>query len=82
MKYNMSFLLLAGVLMGNIAYAADHCAEILMGNQCEANESGISSHMRGNAVENAKASKELKEAKRKAKEKAIAIGAASKKSGS
>jgi len=75
-KLTLSFVLLVGTLMVNTAFAGDHCVKTLMGTQCEANESGTSSHMRGNAVENAKASKALKEAKAKAKAKAISVGAA------
>lgn len=77
-KYKWSLLLLAGALI-NTAYAGDDCVKTLMGSQCAVHDEGTSAHMRGNAVENAKASKALKEAKRKAKEKAVSVGAAAKK---
>lgn len=76
-KSNFSLMVLMSMLLVNTAQA--ECTKTLMGNDCAPSEKGIAAHMRGNAVENAKASKALKEAKRKAKEKAIAIGKANKK---
>lgn len=77
-KFNLCLVMVLSVVLTNAAYAGN-CKKTLMGSDCVTSEKGTSSHMRGNAVENAKASKELKEAKRKAKEKAVSIGAASKK---
>ncbi len=61
----------------NAAFA--ECKKTLMGVDCEANAKGVSSHMRGNAVENAKAAKELKAAQAKAKRDAKAIAEAQSK---
>ena len=69
----LSVILLAMLSMGNVAFAS--CEKTLMGNDCEANGSGVASHMRGNAVANAKAAKELQLAKAKAKQQASAIAA-------
>lgn len=71
-KSSLSILILVGAAMVNTAYAAD-CGKTLMGSDCAKQVKGVSSHMRGNAVANAKAAKELKAAHRKAKAKAIAM---------
>lgn len=76
-KFNLCLVMIVGVMLTNTAYA-ERCKKTLMGSDCVVSEKGTSSHMRGNAVENAKASNELKEAKRKAKAKAISVGAAGK----
>ncbi len=76
-KSNLSLMVLMSVFF--VSTASAECAKTLMGSDCVANEKGVAAHMRGNAVENAKASKALKEAKRKAKEKAVAIGKANEK---
>lgn len=75
-KFKLSIALLVSVLSVNIALA--DCQKTLMGSDCEVNGDGVSSHMRGNAVENAKAAKELKEAQQKAKKDAKAIAEAKK----
>jgi hypothetical protein len=75
-KSGLGVALLLALSMNNVAYA-DSCAKTLMGNDCEANAKGVSSHMRGNAVENAEAAKQLKVAKAKAKAAAQAIAKAS-----
>jgi hypothetical protein len=74
----LGFLCLAALSINNVAYA-DDCAKTLMGSDCDSNAKGVSSHMRGNAVENAKAAKELKEAQLKAKKEAKAIANAKSK---
>jgi len=76
MKFNLSVALLVSVFSANIAFA--DCQKTLMGSDCESNSNGLSSHMRGNAVENAKATKELKAAQEKAKKDAKAIAEAKK----
>lgn len=75
-KIKLSVALLVCVFSANIAFA--DCQKTLMGSDCEANGNGVSSHMRGNAVENAKAAKELKAAQQKAKKDAKAIAEAKK----
>lgn len=75
-KIRLSVALLVSVFSANIAFA--DCQKTLMGSDCEANSNGVSSHMRGNAVENAKATKELKAAQQKAKKDAKAIAEAKK----
>ncbi len=72
-KSSLSVILLAMLSMGKVAFAG--CEKTLMGNDCEANSSGVATHMRGNAVANAKAAKELQLAKAKAKQEASAIAA-------
>jgi hypothetical protein len=74
-KSGLGLVLLAALSMTNIANAG--CAKTLMGNDCEANAKGVSSHMRGNAAANAKAAKALKAAQAKAKKAAKAIAAKS-----
>jgi hypothetical protein len=59
--------------MSNLAFA--NCEKTLMGNDCESNSSGLATHMRGNAVANAKAAKELQLVKAQAKKEASAIAA-------
>jgi hypothetical protein len=76
-KSSLSVILLAMLSMGKVAFAG--CEKTLMGVDCEAHNDGTSSHMRGNAVENAKAAKELKEAQLKAKKEAKALAEANKK---
>lgn len=76
--YRLLMVLAATMLFSNVVLA-EQCAKTLMGEDCSKNQSGVSSHMRGNAVENARASKALQAAKRKAKKDAIAIGAVQKK---
>lgn len=71
-KSSLGILVLVGAAMVNTAYAAD-CKSTLMGSDCVKIEKGVSSHMRGNAVANANAAKELKLAQRKAKAKAVAM---------
>lgn len=73
---SLSIVLLVGFLSATAASAA--CQKTLMGENCESNGNGVSSHMRGNAVENAKAAKELKAAQVKAKKDAQAIANAKK----
>lgn len=75
-KISLSVVLLVGLFSANVAFAG--CEKTLMGNDCESNAKGVSSHMRGNAVENAKASKELKAAHAKAKKAAKEIAKAQK----
>lgn len=75
-KIRLSVALLVSVLSVNIAFA--DCQKTLMGSDCESNGNGVASHMRGNAVENAKASKELKATQQKAKKEAKAIAEAKK----
>jgi hypothetical protein len=75
-KISLSVVLLAGLFSVNAAFA--DCSKTLMGSDCEGNAKGVSSHMRGNAVENAKAAKELKEAHIKAKKAAKEIAKAKK----
>lgn len=70
--YGLRFALAAGFLMVNTVHA-DDCVKTLMGNQCAVHEKGTSAHMRGNAVENAKASRELIEARRKAEATALRV---------
>jgi hypothetical protein len=71
-KSVLGTIFLVGLLTANVAAAGD-CAKTLMGNDCETNAKGVSSHLRGNAVENAKAAKELKVTQAKAKKAASAI---------
>lgn len=75
-KLRLSVTLLVCIFSANIAFA--DCQKTLMGSDCEANNNGVSSHMRGNAVENAKASKEIKATQQKAKKEAKAIAEAKK----
>lgn len=75
-KISLSVVLLAGLFSANASFAA--CSKTLMGSDCESNAKGVSSHMRGNAVENAKAAKELKEAQVQAKKAAKEIADAKK----
>ena len=70
-KVSLSVALLVSLFSANMAFA--ECKKTLMGVDCEANGKGVSSHMRGNAVENSKAAKELNAAKTKAKKDAKAI---------
>lgn len=70
-KISLSVVLLAGLFSANVAFAG--CEKTLMGSDCAKNAKGVSSHMRGNAVENANAAKELKAAQIKAKKAAKAI---------
>ena len=72
-KKSLYVVLAVGVFSMNMAFAG--CEKTLMGNDCEANSSGVATHMRGNAVANAKAAKELQLAKAKAKQEASAIAA-------
>lgn len=72
-KSGLSVLLLAVFTVSNVAFAS--CEKTLMGNDCESKGSGVASHMRGNAVANAKAAKELQLTKAKAKKEASAIAA-------
>ena len=76
-KFSILCVLAVSVLSVNMASAA--CVKTLMGVDCEKNVSGTSAHMRGNAVENAKAAKELKAAQLKAKKDAKAIANATTK---
>ncbi len=71
-KSGFGIVLLAVLLITNVTYA-ENCAKTLMGNDCETSAKGVSSHMRGNAVENAHAAQELKAAQAKAKEAAKAM---------
>ncbi len=57
-----------------VTTAQAECTKTLMGSDCATSGEGVATHMRGNAVENAKASKALQAAKRKAKAKAMAVG--------
>lgn len=74
-KSGLGIVLLVALSMMNIAHAGG-CAKTLMGNDCESNANGVSSHMRGNAAANAKAAQELKAAQAKAKKAASAIASA------
>ena len=76
-KKSLYVVLAVGLFSMNMAFAG--CEKTLMGVDCEAHNDGTSSHMRGNAVENAKAAKELKEAQLKAKKEAKALAEANKK---
>lgn len=76
-KSSLGIMVLVGLSMINVAVAGS-CAKTLMGNNCEANGKGVSSHMRGNAVENAHAAHELKAAQTKAKKAAKEIATAKK----
>jgi len=71
LKSSLVMVLLVSVFQINAAHAG--CKKTLMGSDCEAGAKGVSSHMRGNAVANAKASKELKAAQQKAKKQAKAL---------
>ncbi len=71
MKSSISILLLVSAFLASTAFAG--CEKTLMGNDCAKEANGVSSHMRGNAAANAKAAKELKAAKSKAKAKAVAL---------
>lgn len=71
-KSSFGILVFVVAAMVNTAYAAD-CETTLMGSDCAKRVKGVSSHMRGNAVANAKAAKELKAAHKKAKAKAVAM---------
>ncbi|PCI58109.1 MAG: hypothetical protein COB34_05655 [Methylophilaceae bacterium] len=75
-KISLSVVLLVGLFSANVAFAG--CKKTLMGSDCESNGNGVSSHMRGNAVENTKAAKELKAAQIKARKAAKAIAKAQK----
>jgi hypothetical protein len=75
-KMSLSIVLVVSLL--SVSVASAECQKTLMGSDCEAHASGTSAHMRGNAVENAKAAKELKAAQIKAKEEAKAIANAKK----
>lgn len=70
-KSSLVMVLLVSVFQISAAHA--NCQKTLMGNDCEGSAKGVSSHMRGNAVANAKASKELKAAQQKAKKQAKAL---------
>jgi hypothetical protein len=76
-KKSLYAVFAVGVFSMNVAFA--DCQKTLMGADCEAHDDGTSSHMRGNAVENAKAAKELKAAQLKAKKEAKALAEANKK---
>lgn len=76
--YRQLMVLLATFLFSHVTLAAQ-CEKTLMGQDCSKNQSGVATHMRGNAVENARASKALQAAKRKAKKDAVSIGAVQKK---
>ena len=76
-KKSLCVAIAVSVFSMNVAYA--ECAKTLMGKDCESHVSGTSSHMRGNAVENAKAAKELKAAQLKAKKEAKSIAEANAK---
>jgi len=71
-KAILGVVVLVSMSMVGTASAAD-CKKTLMGNDCIKHESGTSSHMRGDAVANAKAAKELKAAQEKAHAKAVAM---------
>jgi hypothetical protein len=73
-KMGLYVVLATSLFATNVAFA--ECKKTLMGVDCEVNANGVSSHMRGNAVENAKAAKELKAAQAKAKRDAKAIAEA------
>ena len=73
-KGRFGFVFVLMLLMSNIAFA--NCAKTLMGNDCESVGKGVATHMRGDAVANAKAAKELKLAQAKAKKEASEIAAA------
>lgn len=70
-KNSLGALFLSAVLM-NSAIAAE-CEKTLMGQDCAKKGNGVSSHMRGNAVANAKIVKELETARAVAKAKARAL---------
>ncbi len=72
-KRSKGLLLLVFLSLSNVSFA--NCEKTLMGKDCDSNGSGVASHMRGNAVANAKAAKELQLAKAKAKKEASAIAA-------
>ncbi len=76
-KKSLYAVLAVGVFSMNMAFA--DCQKTLMGMDCESHENGTSSHMRGNAVENAKAAKELQAAQLKAKKEAKALAKTNKK---
>ncbi len=71
MKSSIGILLLVSAFFASTAFAG--CEKTLMGSDCVKKSNGVSSHMRGNAVANAKAAKALKAAKVKAKAKAKAV---------
>lgn len=77
-KSGFGVVLFVVLSMANISYA-ESCAKTLMGNDCESSSKGVSSHMRGNAVENAHAAQELKVAQAKAKQAAKAMAKANTK---
>lgn len=77
-KSGLGVMLFVVFSMANMAYA-ENCAKTLMGNDCETSAKGVSSHMRGNAVENAHAAQELKAAQAKAKQAAKAMAKANTK---
>lgn len=70
-KSSLVMVLLVSAFQMSAAHAG--CKKTLMGDDCDAAAKGVSSHMRGNAVANAKAAKELKAAQLKAKRKAKEI---------
>lgn len=76
MKFYFNLIGLALSAMLSTMVHAETCVNTLMGEDCQKSEKGVSSHMRGNAVENAKASKALKAAKRKAQKEATSMSAA------
>lgn len=77
-KSSLGLLVLLSVVAMTNASAAD-CKKSLMGSECVKQEKGTSSHMRGNAVANAKAGKALKAVQEKAKAKAKAVAIKNKK---
>lgn len=76
-KIVLSMALFSGVLLANVAVAGD-CSQTLMGGGCGDTAEGLASHMRGNAVANAQASKELKAVTTRAKKQAADIAAGKK----
>jgi len=75
-SFKVVVLLVSAFAMSN---AHANCEKTLMGSDCAQVEQGTSSHMRGNAVANSKASKALKEAHEKGRKAAAKAAMLNKK---